>query len=232
MRFEIRAGGTLAILLGLGALSGAVFLLGLVAGYEMGRQEEGNRQFASVYPLPPPPAAEASPSPAADLGLAAAPTSTPAAVASVAAQAPPQVNESAAAAPRELAAPPATPAAEAPVTEPKPPSRSSLAKLESPSTGSSAGARAEHRHERELASAPSATRRKPYSIQIEAAMDRAGAEAMVARLRRAGYSSYIIESAIAGQTWYRVRVGPYATEEEASEAEATLHHRYSGGIMH
>ena len=62
MRFEIKTGGTFAILIGLGLLSGAVFLLGLVAGYEMGRQQENNRQFAAVYPMPSPPAAEPSPS--------------------------------------------------------------------------------------------------------------------------------------------------------------------------
>src|SRR5208282_6927739 len=62
MRFEIRTGGAFMILIGLGLLSGSVFLLGLVAGYEMGHQQEGNRQFASVYPLPAPPAAASSPS--------------------------------------------------------------------------------------------------------------------------------------------------------------------------
>ena len=55
MRFEIRAGGAFAILVGLGLLSGSVFLLGLVAGYEMGQQQqESNRQFATVYPLQAP----------------------------------------------------------------------------------------------------------------------------------------------------------------------------------
>src|SRR5208282_2637846 len=66
MRFEIRTGGALMILIGLGLLSGSVFLLGLVAGYEMGHQQEGNRQFASVYPLPAPPAAASSPSTGAE----------------------------------------------------------------------------------------------------------------------------------------------------------------------
>ncbi|MFZ0889962.1 MAG: hypothetical protein WA005_16065, partial [Candidatus Binataceae bacterium] len=57
----MRAGGLFAILLGLGFLSGAVFLLGLVAGYEMGRQQESsNQQYATVYPVPTPPAAAAS----------------------------------------------------------------------------------------------------------------------------------------------------------------------------
>src|SRR5208337_4757051 len=77
MRFEMRAGGLFAILLGLGFLSGAVFLLGLVAGYEMGRQQESsNQQYATVYPVPEPPAALASAS-AGATPLSPAAASTP-----------------------------------------------------------------------------------------------------------------------------------------------------------
>src|ERR1700722_5886281 len=73
MRFEIRAGGWILILAGLVGLSGAVFALGLVAGYEMARQTQPDvNQISSTYPLPNPPeklppvsemspAAEASP---------------------------------------------------------------------------------------------------------------------------------------------------------------------------
>src|ERR1700689_4166536 len=57
MRFEIRAGGGFLILTGLVALSGAVFALGLVAGYEMARQNQPDlSQTSSVYPIPNPPA--------------------------------------------------------------------------------------------------------------------------------------------------------------------------------
>ena len=95
MRFEMRAGGLFAILLGLGFLSGAVFLLGLVAGYEMGRQQESsNQQYATVYPVPAPPAAAASAS------IGATPLSA-------AAAATPQVS------PMEPGSGPVTPVAEA-----------------------------------------------------------------------------------------------------------------------
>ena len=72
MRFEIRAGGGFLILLGLVGLSGAVFALGLVAGYEMARQNQPDlSQISSTYPLPnralrkPAPVAEMSPAAAA-----------------------------------------------------------------------------------------------------------------------------------------------------------------------
>src|ERR1700721_2661914 len=73
MRFEIRAGDGILVLAGLVGLSGAVFALGLVAGYEMARQTQPDvNQISSTYPLANPPeklpplsemapAAEASP---------------------------------------------------------------------------------------------------------------------------------------------------------------------------
>ena len=62
MRFEMEAGGAFVILAGLMGLSGAVFALGLVAGYEMARQTAPDiNQISSVFPVPSPGAAEASP---------------------------------------------------------------------------------------------------------------------------------------------------------------------------
>ena len=51
MRFEIRAGGGFLILAGLVGLSGAVFALGLVAGYEMARQNAARRE-SNLLDLP------------------------------------------------------------------------------------------------------------------------------------------------------------------------------------
>src|SRR5260370_41492195 len=69
MRFEIRAGGGILILLGLVGLSGAVFALGLVAGYEMARQSQPDMsQISSTYPLPNPPE---NPAPVSEMSPAA-----------------------------------------------------------------------------------------------------------------------------------------------------------------
>ncbi|MGA8793719.1 hypothetical protein, partial [Candidatus Binatus sp.] len=73
MRFEIRAGGAFLILLGLVGLSGAVFALGLVAGYEMARQNQPDlNQISSTYPLPNPPASGEKPAPVTEMSPAAA----------------------------------------------------------------------------------------------------------------------------------------------------------------
>ena len=65
MRFEIKAGGAILILVGLAGLSVVVFALGLFAGYDMARNTAPEApQAASVYPLPNPPASEAAQAPA------------------------------------------------------------------------------------------------------------------------------------------------------------------------
>jgi cell division septation protein DedD len=86
--------------------------------------------------------------------------------------------------------------------------------------------------QREASAAPP-PRHKPYNIQIEAAMDISGADEMIARLQKLGYPSHLVPTEIAGQRWYKVEVGPYATAEEATDAEAELRQRYDstyGGV--
>jgi cell division protein FtsN len=67
---------------------------------------------------------------------------------------------------------------------------------------------------------------RPYNIQIEAVMDRSGADEMVARLKALGYTAQEAKVALNGQTWYRVRVGPYASAEEATAAQNRLREQY------
>ncbi len=57
-------------------------------------------------------------------------------------------------------------------------------------------------------------------------MDKSGADAMVARLKALGYEPHEMQTVIDGQTWYRVQIGPYATEEEARAAQAKLRAQY------
>jgi len=263
MRFEIRAGGTFLILAGLAGLSATVFTLGLIAGYEMARQDSANQEVAAVYQLPAsPPAAEPSSAAIAAVSPAAAVDQIPPAVASgglprvaplamptaqkvasapdTAATAPGGLGRpKAASAPavvavahaRKLAAhkavapkapPPIGPAhatspdgsllvpeaPSMPVAEPRIDDASEVASTEIPAT------------------APA--KRGRFSVQIEAVMDHRGAEEMVRRLRPLGYLPYIVETEMNGQAWYRVRVGPYATEADARAAEQRLHDQYSG----
>jgi cell division septation protein DedD len=75
-------------------------------------------------------------------------------------------------------------------------------------------------------SAVSEGRHKPFNIQIDAVMDRANAEQMVGRLQRLGYHAFLAPTNIEGQTWWRVKVGPYHSEDEAATAEQQLREQY------
>jgi cell division septation protein DedD len=216
MRFEIRAGGGVLILLGLVGLSGAVFALGLVAGYEMARQSQPDMsQISSTYPLPnppenPAPVSEMSPAAEASPAVAAAPVRR-----TIPIKPPePAIGEAHPAArtsPATVARvkPPPAPAVARPATEDEPTDEDS-----------------------ETASAPNPPPRtlppgaKPYNIQIEAVMDKSGADEMVSRLRDLGYNAQESKVALNGQTWYRVHVGPYASPEEATAAQNELRDKY------
>jgi cell division protein FtsN len=67
---------------------------------------------------------------------------------------------------------------------------------------------------------------RPYNIQIEAVMDKSGADEMVSRLKALGYNAQESKVALNGQTWYRVRVGPYASAEDATAAQNRLREQY------
>jgi len=72
-----------------------------------------------------------------------------------------------------------------------------------------------------VAAVPS-LQRKGYSIQIEAVTDQSNADRMVAKLRDRGYEGYMVATPKGAETWYKVRVGPFANEGEAHWAEAKL----------
>ena len=42
------------------------------------------------------------------------------------------------------------------------------------------------------------------------------------RLKNGGHNAYLIAALVKGQTWYRVRVGPYSTKEAARDAQSSL----------
>ena len=216
MRFEIKAGGGFLILLGLVGLSGAVFALGLVAGYEMAKQNQPDMsQISSTYPLPnppenPAPVSEMSPAAESSPAVAAAPVHRPVPIK------PPE--------PAIGEAHPAARTSPATVARVKPPPAPAVAPPTSEDETTD--------EEPETAAAPNPPPRalppgaKPYNIQIEAVMDKSGADEMVSRLRDLGYNAQESKVALNGQTWYRVRVGPYASAEEATAAQNELRDKY------
>jgi septal ring-binding cell division protein DamX len=224
MRFEIRGGGVFAILLTLGILSGAVFFFGLLAGYDVGRQSQSaTAEVATTYTIPSAPLAVASP-------VSAAPSisATPAAVAANEHRAAADTDDSEAPPPAgsgagnpsaadddtgEAAAAPAaadTPARTASVDEntapPDNPAGTSAPDEEAP---------------------PPPPKRHSFNIQIQAVMDVAGANQMIHRLSRIGYPAHMVATPIDGQTWYKVEVGPYPSQEEAATAQASMRQKYN-----
>lgn len=62
-----------------------------------------------------------------------------------------------------------------------------------------------------------------FTIQVSAFQDKNQADQLVSRLKRKGYDAFITRAAIPGKgTWYRVRVGRYASRDEAQAVAATL----------
>jgi cell division septation protein DedD len=219
MRFEIRSGGIAAILIGLALLSGGVFVLGLLAGYDVGRESQTTtEQVATAYPVQAPPAAVqnanvATVSPA-EAGVATAssgvsetgkPEGTANAVDKGGVNA---VSSGGADAVAENVSPTAT-ASPSPAAEP-----SNIASNGEASEEGGDAAAHEGRH-------------KPYNIQIRAAMDLNGGNAMMKRLEQLGYQAHLVPTEIAGQTWYRVEVGPYTSQQDAAAAEVELRQKYN-----
>ena len=251
MRFEIKSGGIAAIFLAVTVLSGAVFVLGLLAGYDVGRQSQLDAaQLATSYPLQTPPLAAGNPP---ETATASAPAPQPSAEAEASSSTEPPVGESHAGTGK-----PATAAA---LTAPKVrlsrtaavPSRQRIASATIPPASPLRSAALPPPAEDDTANAAPESdnagddinqgipqtpgnqlkRHKPYNIQIQAAMDINGADEMMARLRKLGYSSHLVPTEISGQRWYKVEIGPYTTAEEASNAEASLRRRYDaayGGV--
>jgi cell division protein FtsN len=254
MRFEVKAGGVAAILFAMTLLSGAVFALGLLAGYDVGRQAQiDSAQLATSYPLQPqPPSAapasqtsaqpnetvQSDSSPPSSAAGSNKPTERPATLAgesngrsiTPSATSERQRLVSASAPPTNHGAS-TTDSASADENATAPDSGNSEALDQPARTASNTDIQGEHRA---AAKAP-AVHHRGYNIQIEAAMDISGADRMMARLQKLGFSSHLVPTEIDGQRWYKVEVGPYATAEAASDAEAQMRQKYDqtyGGIPH
>jgi cell division septation protein DedD len=63
---------------------------------------------------------------------------------------------------------------------------------------------------------------KKWSVQISAAPAKDIAGTLVQRLKANGYDGYVVEAEVKGQPYYRVRVGPFTTREEAESVRESL----------
>jgi cell division protein FtsN len=207
MRFEIRAGGAFLIFISLIGLSGAVFGVGLYAGYYMAQKNQPDlSQTSTTYSLPSAPTEESKPPPVAEMSQpAAAPTTEPAAPRVAA------ISPASHASPATVAnVKPPAPASSKPIA-PKPPPEEEEANSAAPPSPAVAAPASPHR---------------PYNIQIEAVMDKSAADEMVSRLEKLGFNAQEMTTSLNGQTMYRVRVGPYASSDEAEAAQEKLREQY------
>jgi cell division septation protein DedD len=223
MRFEIKAGGWILILVGLAGLSLVVFALGLFAGYDMARNTAPEAtQAASVYPLPNPP-------PAPDVAKASSASAEPAASTRSAAEKPLPLNSGASSLAMDknagpVGAVPSGKIANAAAGGPSKIASSAAAGEEKPALAKPVVTNPPGNYA--AATDAAGGHHKPFNIQIDAAMDRPSAEQMTARLQKLGYRAFMVPTDIAGQTWWRVRVGPYQSQDEASAAEQELRAKY------
>ena len=64
-----------------------------------------------------------------------------------------------------------------------------------------------------------------WAVQLAANRERKNTEEEVAKLKAKGYDGYLVETERAGQIWYRVRVGRFATRAEAEALRGILSSR-------
>lgn len=62
----------------------------------------------------------------------------------------------------------------------------------------------------------------PWTVQVNAFPDPRSAQTWVDKLKSKGYKAYSAEVLNNGKTWHRVRVGQFASREEAEKLEQTL----------
>ncbi len=62
-----------------------------------------------------------------------------------------------------------------------------------------------------------------YQLQVSSFRTQQEADAFAAQLRERGHKAYVVVASVPGRgTWYRVRVGPFATQAQASSYRSTF----------
>ena len=77
---------------------------------------------------------------------------------------------------------------------------------------------------------PARPSRGGWTIQVNPTRDRGQAEDLQYRLRSRGYDAQLMRVQRDGDTWYRIRIGRYATPEQANEVMRRL--REQDGVAH
>jgi hypothetical protein len=119
------------------------------------------------------------------------------------------------------------------VTEQLPPPETTVPGANTTDQGSTAPAsRSTHKSEaaqaRKFTPPPSGSGN--FTVQVSSWTSKEMAEKEASRLSSAGMSAFVEDAVIAGENWYRVRVGRYASSKEAKEAADQLAKSVDGQI--
>jgi DedD protein len=63
---------------------------------------------------------------------------------------------------------------------------------------------------------------KTWTVQVKSSANKNSADVWVDRLKTKGYNAFVVEADIQGSTWYRVRVGPFDTRQDAETLRKVL----------
>jgi len=63
---------------------------------------------------------------------------------------------------------------------------------------------------------------KTWSVQVSATTSKEIADKLARRLKYEGYAVYVVQAEVKGQTYHRVRIGPFSVREEAEPVRESL----------
>ena len=63
---------------------------------------------------------------------------------------------------------------------------------------------------------------RQWSVQVKASQIQSESLGLAKKLKNKGYNTQVVEAQIQGRTWYRVRIGRFATQQEAQALLTTL----------
>jgi cell division septation protein DedD len=104
----------------------------------------------------------------------------------------------------------------------KPEASASAARLRVPATGANRKLTTGAGESARSSVASAARRGSAWTVQVGAGMKKEGVVKQVVRTKAKGYKAYMVETERDGQTWYRVRVGRFATRGEAEALRGIL----------
>ena len=104
----------------------------------------------------------------------------------------------------------------------KPEASASAARLRVPAAGANKKLAAGGRESARSAVASAARRGPAWTVQVGAGIKKELVVKQVARAKAKGYKAYMVETERDGQTWYRVRVGRFATRSDAEALRGIL----------